>query len=149
MFKFIQNNTFNNFLLSITIMIHTRICFKCIHIENCTLKMRGLYLYTLKISLKSCNMLRILNNLTQQKKLHNLVTNNVFSKFTLKYFEQLLVVMFFIYFLTPRHQLLFDLIYRKSCLTQAILICQTITTLQRPRTGELHGEICKIYVRDV
>ena len=42
------------------------------------LKMLGLYLYTLIISHKSCNMLSILNKLTVQKKLQNFVTHNVF-----------------------------------------------------------------------
>jgi len=37
-----------------------------------------LYLYTLFIGHKSCNMLGILNKLTLQKKLQNFVTNNVF-----------------------------------------------------------------------
>jgi len=39
--------------------------------------MLGLYLYTLIIGHKSCNMLIILNKLTLQKKLQNFVTNNV------------------------------------------------------------------------
>jgi len=39
--------------------------------------MLGLYLYTLKIGLKSFNMLSILHKLTLQKKLQNFVTNNV------------------------------------------------------------------------
>ena len=42
------------------------------------LKMLGLYLYTLIISHKSCKMLSILNKLTLQKDLQNIVTNNVF-----------------------------------------------------------------------
>jgi len=42
------------------------------------LKMLGLYLFTLTISHKSCNMLSILNNLTLQKELQIFVTNNVF-----------------------------------------------------------------------
>ena len=42
------------------------------------LKMLGLYLFTLIIGHKSCNMLSILNNLTLQKeKQFNVVTNNV------------------------------------------------------------------------
>jgi len=40
--------------------------------------MLGLYLYTLIISHKSCKMLSILNKLTLQKYLQNIVTNNVF-----------------------------------------------------------------------
>jgi len=40
--------------------------------------MLGLYLYTLIISHKSSNMLRILNKLTLFKKLQTFVTNNVF-----------------------------------------------------------------------
>jgi len=39
--------------------------------------MLGLYLYTLIIGQKSCNMLGILNKLTFQKELQNCVTNNV------------------------------------------------------------------------
>ena len=35
-------------------------------------------LYTLIIGHKSCNMLSILNKLTMQKEMQNLVTNNVF-----------------------------------------------------------------------
>ena len=42
------------------------------------LKMLGLYLYTLIISHKSCNMLGILNKLTLYKELPTFVTNNVF-----------------------------------------------------------------------
>jgi len=40
--------------------------------------MLGLYLYTLIIGHKSCNMLSILNKLTLQKKLQSFVTNEVF-----------------------------------------------------------------------
>jgi len=40
--------------------------------------MLGLYLYTLIIGHKSCNMLSIHNKLALQNKLQNLVTNNVF-----------------------------------------------------------------------
>jgi len=40
--------------------------------------MLGLYLYTLIIGHKSCNMLSILNKLTLQKELQNILTNNVF-----------------------------------------------------------------------
>jgi len=40
--------------------------------------MLGLYLYTLTISHKSCNMLSTLNNLASQKELQIFVTNNVF-----------------------------------------------------------------------
>jgi len=40
--------------------------------------MLGLYLYTLIISHKSSNMLRILNKLTLYKELQIFVTNNVF-----------------------------------------------------------------------
>jgi len=43
-----------------------------------TLKMLGLYLYTLIIGHKSCNMKGILNKITLQKKLQHLVTNYVF-----------------------------------------------------------------------
>jgi len=43
-----------------------------------TLNMLGLYLYTLIISNKSCEMLSILNELTMRKDLQNIVTNNVF-----------------------------------------------------------------------
>jgi len=42
------------------------------------LKMLGLYLYTLIISHKSSNMLRILNKLTLYKELQTFVTNSVF-----------------------------------------------------------------------
>ena len=42
------------------------------------LKMLGLYLFTLTISHKPCNMLSILNNLTLQKGLQTFVTNKVF-----------------------------------------------------------------------
>ena len=43
-----------------------------------TLKMLGLYLYTLILSHKSCKMLKMLNKLTMQMDLHYVVTNNVF-----------------------------------------------------------------------
>ena len=43
-----------------------------------TLKMLGLYLYTLIICHKSCNMKGILNKITLQKKLQHFVTNYVF-----------------------------------------------------------------------
>ena len=46
--------------------------------NNYSLKMLGLFLYTLIISHISCNMLSILNNLTLLKKLQNCRTNNVF-----------------------------------------------------------------------
>ena len=51
-----------------------------LHLANvtCMLKMLGLFLYTLIIGHKFCNMLSITNKLTLQKKLHNFVTNNVF-----------------------------------------------------------------------
>jgi len=42
------------------------------------LKMLGLYLYTLKTGLKSCNMLGILIKLTLQRELHNFVINDLF-----------------------------------------------------------------------
>ena len=42
------------------------------------LKMLGLYLYTLKISHKACKMLSMQKQLTFQKDLQNVVTNNVF-----------------------------------------------------------------------
>ena len=42
------------------------------------LKMLGPYLYTLIFSHKSYKMLSILNKLTLQKNLQNIVTNNVF-----------------------------------------------------------------------
>jgi len=42
------------------------------------LKMLGLYLYTLIIGHKSCNMLSILNKLKLQKVLQNFVACNVF-----------------------------------------------------------------------
>ena len=42
------------------------------------LKMLGLYLYTLRNSHKSCNMLSILNEFTLQKELQTFVTNNLF-----------------------------------------------------------------------
>jgi len=42
------------------------------------LKMLGLYLYTFIFSHKSCKMLSILNKVTLQKDLQNIVTNNVF-----------------------------------------------------------------------
>ena len=41
--------------------------------------MLGLYLYTLIIGHKSCNMLSKLNKSTLQKELQNVVTNNIFS----------------------------------------------------------------------
>jgi len=44
-----------------------------------TLKMLGLYLYTLIISHNSCHMFGKLNKLTWQNKLQYLVTNNVLS----------------------------------------------------------------------
>jgi len=47
-------------------------------IFGATLKMLGLYLYTLIIRHKSSNMLRILNKLTLYKALQTFVTNNVF-----------------------------------------------------------------------
>jgi len=40
--------------------------------------MQDLYLYTLMISHKSCNMLGILNKLKLQKNLQKIVRNNVF-----------------------------------------------------------------------
>jgi len=40
--------------------------------------MLDLYLYTLMIGHKSCNLLKILNKLTLQKELQTIVTNNVF-----------------------------------------------------------------------
>ena len=43
-----------------------------------TLKMLGLYLYTLKIDHKSGNILSILNKLKLKKDLQTFVTNNVF-----------------------------------------------------------------------
>jgi len=43
-----------------------------------SLKMQGLYLYTLKTGHKYGNMLSILNKLTLPKELQNIVTNNVF-----------------------------------------------------------------------
>jgi len=43
-----------------------------------SLKMLGLYLYTLIIGHKSCNMFIILNKLTLQNELQNFVTNNLF-----------------------------------------------------------------------
>jgi len=42
------------------------------------LKMLGLYLYTLIIGHKSCNILSIQNKLKMQKELQTFVTNNVF-----------------------------------------------------------------------
>jgi len=49
------------------------------------LKMLGLYLCTLIIGHKSCNMLSILNKLTLQKELHNFVKNVFFlTKSTFK-----------------------------------------------------------------
>jgi len=45
--------------------------------QSLCLKMLGLYLYTLIIGHKSCNMLSILNELTLQKELQTFVTNNV------------------------------------------------------------------------
>jgi len=44
--------------------------------------MLGRYLYTLIIGHKYWNMLSILNKLTLQKELHNIVTNNVLFFFT-------------------------------------------------------------------
>jgi len=43
-----------------------------------SLKMLGLYLYTLIIGHKSCNMLGILNKLIMLKELQTIVINNVF-----------------------------------------------------------------------
>ena len=43
--------------------------------SHMSLKTLGLYLYTLIMGHKSCNMLSILNELTLQKKLQNVVTN--------------------------------------------------------------------------
>jgi len=50
-----------------------------VQVPNCDrhLKMRGLYIYTLKIDHKSCNMLSILNKVTLQKELQSSVTNSV------------------------------------------------------------------------
>jgi len=48
------------------------------------LKMLGLYLYTLIIGHKSCNMLSILNKLTLQKKLQTFEINDVFLNKTSK-----------------------------------------------------------------
>ena len=52
--------------------------FKKPNAEKCILKMLGHFLYTLLhvIGHKSCNMLSILNKLTLQKELPNVVTNN-------------------------------------------------------------------------
>jgi len=47
-------------------------------IYKALLKVLGLYLYTLTIGHKSCNMLSILNKLTLLKELQTIVTNNVF-----------------------------------------------------------------------
>jgi len=52
------------------------------------LKMLGLYLYTLRISHKSANMLGILNKLTLQKEWQHFVTNNVFFDRKLKTQQQ-------------------------------------------------------------
>jgi len=52
------------------------------------LKMLGLYLYTLTISHKSSNMLRILNKLTLYKELQTLETNNGFLDKKLKTQQQ-------------------------------------------------------------
>ena len=49
-----------------------------LHHQDVSLKMLGLYLYTLTISYKSSNMLRILNKLTLYKELQTFETNNVF-----------------------------------------------------------------------
>ena len=54
----------------------SRQCFICR--AKRLLKMLGLYLYTLIISHKSSNMLRILNKLALYKELQTFVTNNVF-----------------------------------------------------------------------
>jgi len=52
---------------------------KCIfNTISIKVKMLGLYLYTLSIGQKSCNMLSILlNKITLQKEMQNFVTNNV------------------------------------------------------------------------
>jgi len=50
-----------------------------------SLKMLGLYLYTRITSQKSDKILSILNKLTLQKDLQNLVTNNVFMDKKLKH----------------------------------------------------------------
>ena len=54
--------------------------YKCIYFNNFfyCLKMLGLYLYTLVMGHKSCNMLSILNKLTLIKELQNFVTNDAF-----------------------------------------------------------------------
>ena len=51
-----------------------------VNLKGDNLKMLGLYLYTLIIGQKSCNMLStcMLNKLTLNKELKTLVTNNVF-----------------------------------------------------------------------
>jgi len=51
-------------------------------------RMLGLYLYTLIISHKSSNMLRILHKLTLYKELQTFVTNNVFLTKTVKTQQQ-------------------------------------------------------------
>ena len=51
---------------------------KTLIIVSLSLKMLGLYLYTLKLGHNSCNMLSILNKLTLQKEMQNSVTNNLF-----------------------------------------------------------------------
>ena len=60
------------------IIVHVDQTFFCYQFYYITLKMLGLYLYTLRIGHKSGNMLSILNKLTLQKELHISVTNNVF-----------------------------------------------------------------------
>jgi len=56
--------------------IHTVYAY-IVHVTWC-LKMLGLYLYTIIIGHKSCNMLSILNKLTLKRELQTFVTNNVF-----------------------------------------------------------------------
>ena len=47
------------------------------HLTQCLLMMLGLYLHTFIIGHQSCNMLSILNKITLQKDLQNVMTNNV------------------------------------------------------------------------
>ena len=48
--------------------------------QSAYLKMLGMYLYTLIIGFKYCNILSILNKLTLQKELHNVVTMCFWTK---------------------------------------------------------------------
>jgi len=75
--KLYCKNYNNNMLLSLISVQASQgnSCYTC-----CTLKMLGLYLYTLIKGHKYCNMLSILNELTLVKKLQNFVTMFFWTK---------------------------------------------------------------------